>query len=190
MDGLLSLRHARNCALLVAALALAACASQQRPDQANEQGKGLLPVGAEAPDITGLDVAGRPSKLSEALAQGHAAVVYFYPKDSTPGCTREACAFRDAWARYSAQNVQIFGVSRDSESSHRAFQQEHQLPFPLVPDEAGHIQAAYGVPSRLGGLASRVSFLVDPHGRIAHVWPDVDPGVHADEVLQAAAQLK
>jgi peroxiredoxin Q/BCP len=164
------------------ALGIGACGAQQRPDG----GKGMLAVGAVAPDVTGHDVTGKESRLSDA--RGRLALVYFYPKDGTPGCTKEACAFRDTWNRFSERGVTVFGVSRDSAQSHAAFLKEHELPFPLVDDEAGTVQAAYGVPSRLG-MAARVSFLVDQRGKIARVWPDVDPAVHADEVLHAADEL-
>ena len=159
-----------------------ACGAQQRPDG----GEGMLPVGAAAPDVVGRDVSGKDSRLSEQ--RGHAAVVYFYPKDETPGCTKEACAFRDTWNRFQEHDVAIFGVSRDSAASHAEFLKKHELPFPLVADESGAIQGAYGVPSRLG-KAARVSFLIDAHGRIARVWPDVDPAVHADDVLKAVSEL-
>jgi peroxiredoxin Q/BCP len=161
---------------------LGGCGAQQRPDG----GKGLLTVGAEAPELTGRDAAGNSVLLSEK--RGKPAVVYFYPKDETPGCTKEACAFRDEWNRFSAEGVTVFGVSRDSEASHVEFRTKHELPFPLVADESGQIQAAYGVPSRMG-MAARVSFLVDGTGHIAKVWPDVDPAIHSDEVLKAAEAL-
>jgi peroxiredoxin Q/BCP len=165
------------------ALALAvACGAVQRPDG----GSGLLPVGAPAPDLTGTTRAGEQLRLSGV--RGHAAVVYFYPMDSTPGCTREACAFRDVFERYSALGVTIFGVSQDSAHSHRRFSEREQLPFPLVADVDGSVTRAYGVPSRIG-LSSRVTFLVDASGRVARVWPDVDPGVHANQVLSAIADL-
>jgi thioredoxin-dependent peroxiredoxin len=167
--------------------ALAACGAQQRPDG----GKGVLEVGATAPEVEGVDVSGKRFRLSESRAANGAkpAVVYFYPKDGTPGCTKEACAFRDTWSRFSERGVTVFGVSRDSEASHAEFLKEHELPFPLVADEAGTVQAAYGVPSRLG-MAARVTFLVDQNGRIARVWPDVDPAVHADDVLKAISELE
>jgi peroxiredoxin Q/BCP len=146
----------------------------------------MLAVGAVAPDVTAKDPKGHDVKLSDS--KGHPAVVYFYPKDGTPGCTSEACAFRDAWNKYQTANVTIIGVSRDSEESHRKFVAEHHLPFPLAADESGAIEKAYGVSSTLG-MTSRVTFLIAPDGTIAHVWPDVDPGVHATEVLDAAGKL-
>lgn len=159
-------------------IAQAACVRAVRPDG----GTGLLPVGAIAPDVTGTTNDGKAVHLSGV--RGHAAVVYFYPKDETPGCTKEACAFRDAFTKYDALQVAIFGVSRDSEKSHAEFRTKHKLPFPLVADEEGDVARAYGVSSTLG-MASRVTFLVGSDGRVLRVWPDVDPGVHADQVLAA-----
>lgn len=168
---------------LLLALALAVgCSAVQRPDG----GSGLLPVGAPAPELMGTTRTGERLRLSSV--RGHAAVVYFYPMDGTPGCTREACAFRDTFERYAALGVTIFGVSQDSAQSHRRFSEHEQLPFPLVADEDGSLTRAYGVPSRIG-LSSRVTFLVDASGRVARVWPDVDPGVHANQVLAAIADL-
>lgn len=157
------------------------CGGQvKRPDG----GVGLLPVGASAPDVNAMDATGHAVHLSEM--RGHPVVVYFYPKDETPGCTKEACAFRDAWAKYEAAHVGIVGISHDSEESHKEFRDHHKLPFPLVADTDGAVQRAYGVPNGIFGLTSRVSFLVAADGTVKRVWPDVDPGVHADEVLAAA----
>jgi peroxiredoxin Q/BCP len=156
-----------------------ASAQQEQPAPPQQP----LTVGARAPDLQGTDAAGQRVRLSER--GDRFAVVYFYPKDDTPGCTKEACAFRDAYERYQSAGVAIFGVSRDSEESHAAFRKNHNLPFPLVADESGAVQQAYGVPSRLPGIASRVTFLVDRQGSIARVWSDVDPALHADEVLAA-----
>jgi peroxiredoxin Q/BCP len=151
-----------------------------RPDG----GRGLLPVGASAPDIEAFNARAQSVRLSDL--RGHPVVVYFYPKDGTPGCTKEACAFRDAWMRYEAAGVSIVGVSRDSRESHAEFMRKHDLPFPLASDESGTVERAYGVSSFLG-MSSRVTFLVDREGKVARVWPDVDPGSHATEVLAAAA---
>jgi thioredoxin-dependent peroxiredoxin len=173
----------RTLLLSIAVLGASACATS-RPDG----GSGLLPVGADAPDFEARDASDQPLKLSSA--QGKLAVVYFYPKDETPGCTKQACELRDAYEDYQKNDVLIFGVSRDSQESHRKFRESHQLPFPLVADESGAVQEAYGVPSKLPGMASRVSFLVDRKGKIAKVWPDVDPALHAEQVLSAARELK
>ena len=153
-----------------------ACGPVVRPDG----GKGLLPVGTIAPEVVGTAPDGSVTRLS--ACRGHAAVVYFYPMDGTPGCTKEACAFRDAFSGYDARHVTVFGVSRDSSKSHVDFRAKHQLPFSLVSDEDGAIAKAYGVKSTFG-MASRVTFLIGADGRVLHVWPDVDPGVHAKQVL-------
>jgi len=148
---------------------------------------GLLPVGAPAPDVAGEGAAGQPVKLSDQ--KGKMAVVYFYPRDGTPGCTKQACAFRDAFQRLGGAGVVVFGISRDSAASHRDFRKEHNLPFPMVADESGDIAKAYGVPSKFIIMSSRVTFLIDADGKVAQVWPDVDPGVDAGRVLAAAKAL-
>ena len=112
-------------------------------------------------------------------------IVSFYPKDGTPGCTNEACAFRDNFARYKDAGITIFGVSGDSQESHDAFRKEHTLPFPLAADDHGTIAQSYGVPTRLG-MPARVTFIVDGQGKVKRVFEDVDPSVHADQVLDAA----
>jgi peroxiredoxin Q/BCP len=167
--------------ILAGVLFSVGCGPAKRPDG----GVGLLAVGAAAPEVIGYDVSGTEVKLS-SLAGKQKAVVYFYPKDGSPGCTTEACAFRDAWDKYTRAHVAVIGVSTDSTESHTAFLKKKNLPFALAADESGVVAAGYGVPKRLWG-DSRVTFLVGTDGKIAHVWPDVDPGIHADEVLQAAS---
>jgi peroxiredoxin Q/BCP len=167
---------------VIALASLIGCGATVRPDG----GSGLLPVGATAPDVFAADQHGAIQRLSDQ--RGRAVVVYFYPKDGTPGCTQEACAFRDAWDRFKQANVQVFGVSADSRESHESFANQHRLPFPILVDTEQTWAKAFGVPVKLG-MASRVTFLIDPDGKVAKVYPDVDPGVHADEVLKDAAQL-
>jgi len=178
--------------LLMAAAAVGggACSHPQGegPKSAGDAPKGLLAVGASAPDVEGKDGMGQHVRLRER--QGHVSIVYFYPKDGTPGCTKEACAFRDTFDKFVQRGVTIFGVSRDDEASHQKFRAQHSLPFPLVADPDGKVQKAYGVPDAFPGFSARVTFLVAADGRIAKVWPDVDPAVHADEVFQAIEQLK
>ena len=149
----------------------------------------LLPVGAAAPEVVGTDAAGKTFKLS--AQKGHFAVVYFYPKDETTGCTKEACAFRDASADYAKKGITVFAVSRQDEASHKGFREHYHLPFPMVADTSGAVQKAYGVPSVMPGvdIAARVTFLVGPDGKIAHVWPKVDPVVNAKEVLETVTAL-
>jgi thioredoxin-dependent peroxiredoxin len=154
----------------------------RRPDG----GEGLLAPGAPAPDLEAFDVNGSATRLSSL--RGQIALVYFYPRDGTPGCTREACAFRDAWQRLKSARIAVIGVSSQSRESHLEFQQAERLPFALAADEAGNTQRAYGVSKGLFGDA-RVSFLVAPSGTIVKVWPNVDPATHLDEVLAEAARL-
>jgi len=169
--------------VLAFAPALGGCGATTRPDG----GEGLLPIGSEAPNLQAVDQHGKEHRLADE--RGHAVVVYFYPKDGTPGCTAEACAFRDTWSKFKAANVQVFGVSKDDAKSHEEFAKEQNLPFPILADPNGEWLRAFGVPSRFG-MASRVSFLVDANGKIAKVYPNVDPGIHADEVLKDAAATK
>jgi peroxiredoxin Q/BCP len=146
----------------------------------------LLGKGAVAPDVVGEGAKGEAVRLSDQ--RGKLAVVYFYPKNETPGCTAEACAFRDAFDAYGKRGIVIFGISRDDAASHRAFRKAHKLPFVLVADVDGKAQESYGVPSRFW-MAARMTFLIDAEGKIARVWRDVDPGVHAREILAAARGL-
>lgn len=173
---------ARSVGPLAALLLAVGCGPVVRPDG----GVGLLPVGASAPDFEARDAKGQSIRFSTT---GGTRVVYFYPKDDTPGCTKEACAFRDAFDRYTEKGITIFGVSGDSHESHEEFRKEHALPFPLAADESGSIRKAYGVSSTFG-MPSRVTFLVDEQGKVRRVFSDVDPAVHADEVLAAAAEQK
>jgi len=149
--------------------------------------KALLAVGAPAPDVVAKGPDGKAVSLSSL--RGQIVAVYFYPKDETPGCTKQACAFRDAWDKLHAAGVHVMGVSRDDAASHKAFQEHHTLPFALAADPDGKLQEAFGVPSRIPGIASRVTFLVGRDGNIARVWPDVDPALDASNVLAAAKQL-
>ncbi len=170
------------CAQLGAFGAAGCGGTVHRPDG----GFGLLPPGMVAPEVVAYDGDDREVRLS--ALRGHPVVVYFYPKDGSPYCTREACAFRDAWTQYASSGVFVLGVSSDSRESHMAFQREHRLPFALAPDPSGAVAHAYGVPTRLWG-DDRRTFLVDRTGRVARVWTDVDPGVHAAEVLREAQRI-
>jgi peroxiredoxin Q/BCP len=165
------------------AIAVTGCGGVKRPDG----GTGLLPEGTATPDLRAKDQHGAERSL--AAERGHPTVVYFYPKDATPGCTKEACAFRDAWSRFEAAHVQVFGVSSDDVGSHEKFAKEQKLPFPILADTSGAWASAFGVPKTLG-MTKRVTFLLDKDGRVAKVYPEVDPGVHADAVLADAAALR
>ncbi len=120
--------------------------------------------------------------------RGQKTVLYFYPKDDTPGCTKEACAFRDRMGDYQRAGIRVYGVSLDSPESHRRFREKHGLNFPLLTDEGGEAAKALGVLSDRG-VANRVTFLLDPAGRVARAYPDVSPETHADEILEDARTL-
>ena len=117
--------------------------------------------------------------------------LYFYPKDDTPGCTTEACAFRDDIFEYRRLGAKVIGVSLDDAESHRKFADKYGLPFPLLADTDGTTAAAYGVRSRLFGmtLAKRQTFLIDPKGFIARHYEDVDPDSHSAELLSDLSAL-
>jgi len=159
-----------------------ACAATQRPDG----GTGLLPAGSSAPDISGRDQHGQTLKLKEVNQR--TLLVYFYPKDATPGCTKEACAFRDTWHKFQAAGIDVLGVSNDGVESHRDFAKEQKLPFRLVADEDGTWARAFGV-GGAAGFYARVSFLIAKGGKVAKVYEDVDPAQHAEQVLSDAAAL-
>ncbi|MCB9595059.1 MAG: peroxiredoxin [Sandaracinaceae bacterium] len=158
-------------------------------DEAAAEDSPYLAVGSEAPDFTARDQSGTTRHLS--ALRGGVVVLYFYPRDETPGCTAEACAFRDVWERYEDADVTVLGVSVDDVASHLAFAQHHSLPFSLIADVDASIATAYQVATRQGDTvyAQRVTYVIDAEGRIAHVFGQVDPGVHADEVLEVIGGL-
>lgn len=167
-------------------IALSACAGRQHPAAGATDKDGLLAVGTQLPDLKALDQDGAEHHLGEA--RGHFAVVYFYPKDATPGCTKEACAIRDVWSQFEAAGVRVYGVSGDDVASKASFAKEHRLTFPLLADTDRRWIDAFGVPTMLG-MPNRVTFLLDREGRVAKVYRDVDPGVHAKQLLADVAAL-
>lgn len=139
-----------------------------------------LKAGDAAPEFAVKAHDGRDVKLS--AYRGRSVVLYFYPKDETPGCTKQACGFRDAWADLEKKGVVLIGISGDSDESHRKFAEHHKLPFLLVSDADGKLAESYGVPFRMG-YASRQTIVVAPDGRIKKVYRDVDVATHAKDVL-------
>ncbi len=127
-------------------------------------------------------------RISTAELADRKTVLYFYPKDDTPGCTKEACSFRDRMPDYEQAGIKVYGVSLDSPESHRQFREKHNLNFPLLTDENGQAAEALGV---LGdrGVANRATFLLDAEGAISKVYPEVSPETHADGILEDAASL-
>jgi peroxiredoxin Q/BCP len=137
-------------------------------------------VGKPAPALDAKAHDGTTVKLS--ALKGKSVVVYFYPKDETPGCTKEACAFRDAWGDLAKTNVVLVGVSTDTAESHKAFAAHHKLPFHLVSDADGAIAKSFGVPNN-GGFLGRQTFVIDKDGNVKKVYREVDVSKHAAEVL-------
>jgi thioredoxin-dependent peroxiredoxin len=146
----------------------------------SESATPLLAVGSVAPSFSA--VAHDGHKVTLADLKGKYVVLYFYPKDDTAGCTKEACEFRDSWDKLKKSGVAVFGVSTQDNASHMAFAEKYHLPFPLLPDEKGEIAAAYRVPI-VDGKARRVTYLIGKEGRIKHVWPNVVPVGHAADIL-------
>ncbi|MCL4332607.1 MAG: peroxiredoxin [Candidatus Thermoplasmatota archaeon] len=143
-----------------------------------------LKVGDIAPDFE-LPFGSGKGRLSDY--SGGVVVVYFYPKDDTPGCTTEACNFRDNFDDFKSRGIEVIGVSVDSEKSHKKFVEKYNLPFLLAADESKDISKKYNV---LGlRSANRVTFIVDKEGRIAHIFPKVSPKEHATEVLNKIKEL-
>ena len=132
-------------------------------------GKVGLAVGDRAPDFALPDAGGGTVRLSDFRGK-KAVVLYFYPKDDTPGCTKEACGFRDSYEEFTSAGAEVIGVSSDSGESHRGFASKHKLPFTLLSDRGGKVRRQYGVPATLGLLPGRVTFVIDRGGVVRHVF--------------------
>jgi peroxiredoxin Q/BCP len=151
-----------------------------------------LKVGGKAPDFSLPSSHGGTVSLKDL--RGKQVVLYFYPKDDTPGCTREACSFRDNLARVTRKGAVLFGVSADSLASHKKFSEKYELPFPLLSDESKEMLKAYGVwkeQSFMGrkymGIV-RTTVLIDEEGRVAHIFENVKVDGHTEEVLEQLGQ--
>jgi peroxiredoxin Q/BCP len=153
-----------------------------------------ISIGQPVPDFTAAATSGQQVQFS--ALQGSQAVIYFYPKDSTPGCTTEGQDFRDLFADFQAANTLIFGVSRDSIRSHENFRAKQAFPFELISDKDETLCQQFGVIKlkKLYGREymgiERSTFLIDSHGRLQHEWRGVKVAGHAAEVLQAAQALR
>jgi peroxiredoxin Q/BCP len=150
-----------------------------------------LKTGDPAPDFQGITQDGTTVRLSDFA--GRKLVLYFYPKDDTPGCTRQACSLRDQEAVIGARGAAVLGVSTQDQASHRRFAEKHHLNFPLLADPEGVVARAYGAIGGGGplqrlvgmlGLARRVTFIIDEQGRIAHIIDEPETTEHATEVLR------
>jgi len=148
-----------------------------------------LTVGQPAPEFELSDQNGQLHSLEDYRDQW--VVLYFYPKDQTPGCTTEACEFRDNIFAFREIDVQILGVSLDDAESHQKFAEKHDLPFPLLADIEGKASEAYGVKTKMLGMtiAKRQTFLIDPYGKLAKHYEKVKPSTHAQQVLADLREL-
>ena len=138
-----------------------------------------LSEGTKAPDFTAKDDAGNTVSLGDYA--GKTVVIYFYPKDDTPGCTKQACSFRDAYGDYQGKDVTVLGVSMDDAGSHQAFKDKFSLPFPLLVDTDGSLAKAFDVEG--GGYAKRVTFVIDGDGTIQKVFDSINTETHANDVM-------
>jgi peroxiredoxin Q/BCP len=146
-------------------------------------------VGARAPGFSRRAHDGRELDLQSLISKGPV-VLYFYPKDETPGCTAEACAFRDIHSELQEAGATVIGVSADDEGSHRDFAAHHKLPFPLIADEDRSLRNAYGVKKTLGVFDGRKTFVIDTDGVIRHVFDSqMQATRHVDEALKTVKKL-
>ena len=148
-----------------------------------------LKEGDKAPDFKVTDAEGNVVKLKDL--RGKKVVLYFYPKDDTPGCTKEACAFRDSFGKFKKRGIEVLGVSLDSEKSHQKFAKKFDLPFRLLADTDRAVSEKYGTYGKKKFMGreymgvNRMTFLIDEKGKIKKIYDKVKPEEHADEVLAA-----
>lgn len=160
-----------------------ACVAAPEPARTPE---GLLAPGSPMPDFRLPDQNG--VLVDSRDLRGRTWLLYWYPKAGTPGCTREACAFRDRWQEVQAAGLTVLGISYDPPAANRAFAAENRLPFRLLSDTDGSLARLLGAWREKPPVPRRISYLVGPDGRVLRVWPAVDPDRHADEVLAAVRE--
>lgn len=156
----------------------------------NSSSASELEVGKRAPQFELLDQTETTHNLNDYLDKW--VVLFFYPKDDTPGCTKEACAFRDDIAALQILNAQVFGVSVDSTESHAEFANKYSLQFPLLADIDGKVADSYGSLTKIGPLklAKRHTFIINPQGKLAKIYRSVNPASHSDEVIAEIKKLQ
>ena len=149
-----------------------------------------LKVGDTAPGFTLNDAQGKTHHLSDYA--GHYVVLYFYPKDDTPGCTKEACEFRDDLPKLEKLGAKVIGISVDDGRSHVEFAKKYHLPFPLLSDENGNVAKAYNALTNLGfiKIAKRYTFLINPAGQLEKIYLSVDTSKHSQEIIDDLTKLK
>jgi len=150
----------------------------------------MIELNQPAPDFSLNDAHGAPHKLEDY--QGQWLILYFYPKDNTPGCTKEACALRDDFDKFTDLNTKVIGISTDDSNSHLGFSQKQSLPFTLLADPDGKVSSAYGALFKFGPVkfSKRHSFIIDPKGKIVKIYRKVSPSLHSQELLQDFQQLQ
>ncbi len=146
----------------------------------------MIENNTQAPDFSLLDQDGTNHTLSSY--RGSFVLIYFYPKDDTPGCTKEACAIRDAYDVFKKEGIIVLGISKDSVASHKKFAEKYGLPFTLLADTDKKVITDYKAGSIL--MTKRISYLVDPQGIMVKSYPKVDPAMHAKEILDDVAALQ
>ncbi|GAC1364297.1 MAG: peroxiredoxin [Ktedonobacteraceae bacterium] len=155
----------------------------------NQATSGNVKVGDVAPNFSLHTQSGETVSLRDFIGQKNI-VLYFYPKDYTPGCTAEACSFRDSYEVFKDACAEVIGVSSDSEQSHRQFAQQHKLPFLLLSDSNGALRKRYGVPSTLGLLPGRVTYVIDKQGIVRHIFSaQFTPEKHIADALKTLQNL-
>ncbi len=146
-------------------------------------------VGDKAPDFSLPDQTGQKVSLQDFRGK-KSIVLYFYPKDDTPGCTKESCTFRDSYQIFKDVGAEVVGISSDSYESHQQFAAKHRLPFVLLSDEGGKVRKLYGVSSTLGIFPGRVTYVIDKQGIVCHIFSSqFSPTKHVDEALKILKEL-
>ncbi len=149
-----------------------------------------IQAGDKAPDFTLPSQSGEPVRLRDRLGE-RVVVLYFYPKDDTPGCTAEACAFRDSHEVFTGAGAEVIGISSDPVSKHATFADRHKLPFTLLSDQGGDVRRSYGVPAVLGLLPGRVTYVIDREGTVRHVFNSMTRiSRHINDALGVVRQLQ
>jgi thioredoxin-dependent peroxiredoxin len=151
--------------------------------------KDSVSVGSKVPDFTLPSQWGEMVNLRDFLGS-KPVVLFFYPKDDTPGCTKQACAFRDDYEKFGKLDAEVIGISSDSVESHKRFASKHDLPFTLLSDEKGKVRRLYGVPSTFGLFPGRVTYMIDEEGVVRHVFsPQLSVERHVEEALKALESI-
>jgi thioredoxin-dependent peroxiredoxin len=154
----------------------------------------VLSVGMKAPDFSLPDEIGQIHQLSDLI--GKWVIIYFYPKDDTPGCTTEACSFRDSWGIFQKQGIMVLGISKDSISSHQKFHDKYKLPFPILSDTTHKSlsdYSAWGEKKFMGKTiigTKRMTYIINPQGNIAKIYSNVNPKSHSEEILKDIIKLQ